>query len=216
MPPQINTALGRYSLYVISIIIMGIEKKKFVLDIVMALFVFSSIVISIRSCKMSEDAAKTAKSAIEVSENSNRLAGEALETSKYQFIQVNRPYINISPKKYEDGQFWKVIQKDKVVEIDLQYEIKNVGNAAAKNVSLPDKLAVGPRMNLKEGAPIIFQKSGKVTLGPGEDFIVTAQIRIDYDNIEDARKNQEHIVSDKSKGAFFQLSVSYTNELDES
>lgn len=194
---------------------MEIENQKIVLDIVMVLFVAGSIVISIKSCTISENAEKAAKNAIEVSENSNRIAGEALEISKYQFIQVNRPYIIISPKKYENGQFWKVNQKGKAVEIDLQYEIKNVGNIAAKNVSLPEKLVVGPKMNLREGASIIFQKTGKVTLGPGEDFIVTIQMKIEYDNIEDARKNQEHFISDKSKGTLFQLSVNYTNELDE-
>ncbi len=195
---------------------MKLENKKFGLDILMVFIVASSIVISIRSCKTSEDAVKTAKNAIKVSENSNRIANEALGISKYQFIQVNRPYINISPKKNENGQFWKVIQKGKVVETYLQYEIKNVGNVAAKNVRLPDKLTVLPGINLKEGAPITFQKHGKYTLGPGENYIEAARISISWDSIEDARKCQEELVSDKDEGILLQLLVDYTNELDES
>lgn len=155
--------------------------------------------------------------AVYVSVRANHTAADALETSKYQFVQINRPYIILSLKKYDNGQFWEVTQIDKAVEVKIKYEIKNVGNVAAKNISLPDKIKVdivGPKVNPKQAVPIIFQKPGKITLGPGDSFITEARLRMEYDNAKDARKNKEYHISDEYEGDIFQLSIDYTNELE--
>lgn len=97
----------------------------------------------------------------------------------------------------------------------MEYEIKNVGNVAAKNVSYPNKLEVGPKMNLKDDAPFSFQNVGKVSLGPGETLIGTVKIKIDYDSINESKKVKEHLISSNSHGTLFQLSVNYINSIDE-
>lgn len=178
------------------------EKKKFYLDLAMVIVVLISVVISIRSCQVSENAEDTAK--------------EALDTIKYQFIQTNRPYIILSPKKFDDGLFWKVGRKGNMVEVALKYEVKNVGNIGAKDINIPDKLAIGPGTKLKEGAQVIYSKMGKVTLGPGDDFNMEAITSMEYESEEEAKRNLAHFISEKSKGVTFLISVDYTNELDES
>ena len=202
---------------------MELEKKKFILDIILAVFVVISLGISIRSCRTSEKAEKTATEAIEISKKSNEIAKEAnkishdaLETSQYQFLQINRPYITLAPKKFKDGLYWKVTQQENTVLIVLQYEIKNVGNVSAKNISFPDKIAVGPKMKLKDYAYVFYKKPSKVSLGPGDDFIITPNMLMEYENEEEAKINFAHFISDKSDGTTLLLSVNYTNELDES
>jgi hypothetical protein len=147
---------------------------------------------------------------------SNQIAKDAVETTKHHFLQINRPYIILSPKKFDDKQFWKVKQQGDAVEIIVKYEIKNVGNVVAKDIRLPNNVAIGPKLKLEEGAPVIYTRSNKVSLGPGDDFIVESGMKIHYETEEEARKNYEHFLSDKSEGMTIGFSVSYTNGLDES
>lgn len=86
-------------------------------QIVAALVAVVSIVISVKSCQ---------------------IAREALDNSKQQFLQINKPYILITPKKFDDGQYWKLSLEDKTVVKRLKYQIKNAGNVIASNLSLPD------------------------------------------------------------------------------
>lgn len=176
-----------------------LEKAKFLLAILLALFAAISMFISIKSCNISKEARKDAK--------------DALQTSQCQFLQINRPYIILNPKKFDNGWFWKVDQNEKQVEITLKYEIKNVGNVTAKDISLPDKIFVG---NLKNDTPVVYKKMGKVTLGPGDDFIIESKMAMGYENEELAKKQLDYLISDKSANTTFLLSVNYANELDES
>lgn len=171
------------------------KKKKFILESITVIVACVALWVSIRSCQISKD---------------------ATETSKFHFIQVNRPYLIIAPKKFEDGKFWKLAQINNQVQVILQYEVKNVGNVAAKDISTPDKLVFGPSKILQKGAPVIFRKPGKITLGPGDDFTLTATVLMDHTDEEAAKKDVKHLTSEKSEGVTFLLSVDYTNELDES
>jgi len=179
---------------------MEFGKGKMVLDILMAAFVLISLGISAKSCR--------------VAENARKIAGDSLETSRYQFIQINRPYIILCPKRYKNGLFWKVKQHDNTVVIDLQFEIKNVGNVSAKNISLPNEFSVGPKIKLSPNAVGKYIKPDKVTLGPGDELIAAAKFILEYGNEEEAQINLEHIVSGKSEGVTMLFSVDYTNELD--
>ncbi len=37
---------------------------------------------------------------------------------------------------------------------------------------LPDKIGIGPGLKLTKDAPVRYYKSGKITLGPGDTFII--------------------------------------------
>ena len=187
---------------------MELENKKFILDIIIAVSVVISLGISIRSCRTSEKAEETAKEA-------NKISNAALETSQYQFLQINRPYITLSPIKFDNGMYWKVTQQDNVVKVALKYKIKNVGNVAAKDIELPNKIGIDPKMKLKKDASVLYQKPRKVTLGPGESFTIEPILMMGYENEEIAKKKYVYLISDKSYGADFLLPLNYTNELDE-
>lgn len=195
---------------------MELEKKKFIVAILMLLLIAVSTGVSIGSYIVSKNAEKRANEAIEKSEDSNKIAEEALETNRYQFIQVNRPYLIVSPKKYDNGQFWQVSQEENVVVVRLKYKIENVGNIAAKDIKLPDKVTAGPKMNLKEGTPIYYRKMGKITIGPGDSYVANAEIMMGYESTEEAKTNVEHFISPESEGITIQIPVNYTNELDSS
>lgn len=195
---------------------MELEKKKFILDIITAVIVVISLGISIRSCRTSDKAEKTATEAIEISKEANKISNDALETSNYQFLQINRPYITIAPIKFKDGLYWELTQHENTVLIVLQYEIKNVGNISAINISLPDNIAVGPNMKHKDDPNVFYEKPSDVSLGPGDDFIIAPHMQLGFENEEKAKSNLAQFISDKYEGMTFQLSVDYTNELDES
>jgi hypothetical protein len=80
---------------------------------------------------------------------------------------------------------------------------------------LPDKIGIGPGLKLTKDAPVRYYKSGKITLGPGDTFIITPIIVIAHENEETAKEEYEHLISDKSDGVDILLPVNYTNELDE-
>lgn len=194
---------------------MANGKIKIWVDIVMVIAVIISILISSKSCQISDIAEKTAHNAVQISKESNKIAKEALDTSKYQFIQVNRPYLIVGPAKYDNGEFWKITQESNVVVVNFKYKIKNVGNVAAKDIKIPDKIVLGPKTKLSKGAPLLFQKeTGKVTLGPGDDYIFVVGTKLGYEDEDKAKKNLEYFRSDRSEGVTFQISVEYANELD--
>ncbi len=192
---------------------MHIEKTSLAIDAIVAVLVLVSIGISLRSCQISGKATNTAIDALEVAEASNHIAQEALQTSSKQFIQINRPYILIIPKRHENNEYRKVSQKANAVEINLKCEVKNVGNVTAKNVHLADSLAA--RINLKD-IPVRFQKPDGIALGPGDGFMVRTQIRMEFDTVSEAKANREFLISDQDDGVSFPFSLNYENELDQS
>ncbi|RJP29703.1 MAG: hypothetical protein C4533_01575 [Candidatus Omnitrophota bacterium] len=176
-------------------------------DLIVTIVAVVALVVSVRGCCVSTDAYRLSK-------ESKNIAKDALDTGKYQFIQINRPYVLISPKKFNDGSFWKIQQKSNHVEIIVKYEIKNVGNVAAKNIELPDNLIIGQETKLKRDAPVSYKKMSEVTLGPGDFYELVCSFVLDYSDEEAAKNNYEYIVSDSSEGLTLLLAVTYTNEID--
>ena len=198
------------------------NRKKFIFDIIMLIVAVVAVGVSMKSCQVAEQAEINSDKAILISEGSNKIAKEAnkisndaLETSQAQFLQINRPQINLNPKRFKNGWFWKVTQHENTVLISLQYEIKNVGNVAAKNITFPDQLAIGTKTRLQKDAEVVFRKLDNVTLGPGDDFVITFDILLQYENEKDAKANRDYLISDKSEGQTSLLSVNYTSVLDE-
>lgn len=190
-------------------------RLKSILDIIMIILVAASVGISVKSCQISEGARDIAQHASKVSENSNTIAKEALNTSKQQFIQINRPYILVSPKKFEDDQYWQLFLEHKTVVKRIKYEVRNVGNVAATNLSLPDIM----RIDIKSAKPIdgietSFEKPGRVTLGPGDSFNLNTTFSVAYTTTQDAKKNMDFYLSEEYEGDTFRLSITYENELE--
>ncbi len=167
-----------------------------------------TIIVSIVALVISHKSNKTASDA-------NRIANAAYETSKYQFLQVNRPYIILTSKRFDNEQFWQIKQEGKIIKIVLKHEIKNAGNVAVKDIVLPDKVEVIRGKKLTKDAQVRFYKPGKLTLGPGDSFDMQQDLVLEYKNEETAKNSYEHLISDKSSGVDALVIVNYTNELDE-
>ena len=144
-----------------------------------------------------------------------RIAKETHETSNYQFLQVNRPYIILSPTRFDDEKFWQIKQEGKIIKIDLKYEMKNDGNIIAKDIAFPDKVLLLPWEKSKKGFLAYYDKTGKVTISPGDIFYISQSIVAEHENEETAKNFYEDLISDKYPGLDVSLWVNYTNELDE-
>lgn len=161
---------------------ISLEQKKFIIEIITGIVVVISMIISIKSCQVSERAEQ-------VSENSNEIANKALEITQSQFLQINRPYLVVNAKRFDDKNFWKIKQRNNLVEIELKYEIKNVGNVSAIKITTPDIIEIGPKMNFQKDAKVKATKTiNTLTLGPGDSFVVSTIFLTQYNNEEDAKK----------------------------
>ena len=165
------------------------------------------------SWKTANDAQDMAKQALKAAEDSNDIANNALKKSEKQFIQINRPHILLSPKRFDNGLYWKIIQQKNVVKIILKYEIENVGNVSAKDVDLPHNLMVASETPFKEDFHISYKKPTKTTLGPTQKFYIEPIIEKGYDSEGKAKNYLEQLISEKSQGITFSLSVNYINPL---
>ncbi len=162
-----------------------------------------SMIVSVRGCQTSESA--------------NRTAQNALDTSQQQFIQLNRPYVTITPKKGGDGRYWNLAQQDRSVLINVRYEVKNVSNVIAKDVKLPDKVSVRLGANLEEESPVTYKKTPDgFALGPGEAVRIDMIMIVHCKTSDDAKRDLESLVSGKSNGILISAPVDYANELDKS
>jgi type II secretory pathway pseudopilin PulG len=174
-----------------------------IIAIVSAVVAVVSMIVSVRGCQISESA--------------NRTAQNALDKSQQQFIQLNRPYVTITPKKGADGRYWNLAQQDKSWVINVRYEIKNVGNVVAKDVSLPNKVSIRLSANREEESPVTYKRTpAGFALGPGESVRIDMIMIVHCKTSDDAKRDLESLVSRKSNGVLISAPVDYTNELDKS
>lgn len=174
-----------------------------ILAIISMVVAFVSMIVSLKGCQTSESA--------------NRIAKNALETSRQQFVQLNRPYVIITPRKGADGRYWNLAEQDKSVLINIRYEFKNVGNVVAKDIRLPDKVSVSLGANLEEKSPVTYKKvTGAFTLGPGQSCQVDFITIIPFKTTEYAKQNLELLTSDKKNGILISTAADYVDELDKS
>jgi hypothetical protein len=184
---------------------MGVEKN--ILDYIMLIIVAFSLFVSFKSYQISDDAKK--------------IAEQALNTTNKQFIQTNRPYILIEPKKFDDGMYWDIGLKKNIITIKLKFELKNVGNVTAKDLSIPD---VAVHQNVVVHQKKIISKdvynvesnnAGKISLGPGDIVFINPESMMTFENEGEAKTYYLKATSEKAMGLVFQLPVEYTNELDQ-
>lgn len=191
------------------------EKKKFILDLIMIIVAFSALAVSFRSCQISEDANKTSEDAIEISKQSNKLSEQAIETNTGQFFKENKPYIILKPRKIKELQsYYKYIllPDQNAVKIELQYEIKNIGRVAAKDLAIFNKIQVGKSSNRAEIRGLDIPN--KITLGPGENYILGIVSLIGWDKKESYDRFVKKLSSEKGPEVTIQMGVTYLSELN--
>ena len=150
-----------------------------------------------------------------ISNQANQLSKQAIEISTEQFFKENKPYIILKPRKSKELQsYYKytLLPEKNAVKIELEYNIKNIGRVAAKDLAVFDKLKVGKSTtNTKIKGFLIPQK---ITFGPGENYILGVAFLIGWDNRESYNKYVQKLSSEKGPEITIQMGVTYCSEFD--
>jgi hypothetical protein len=179
------------------------QKIKIYIDILMVLFAFFALCISLRSCVVADKA--------------NKNSEEAIEVSQKQFIQINRPYIALDPVKFDNKTYLKVIQENDTVYCTFKYIIKNVGNVLAKDIKLPPNAIFHSEINVANNAKLNYHNlSDKTILGPGQNHFIELTSMFKLENKEQAIIYAKSLLNSKKPVMDLKLSVKYSNELDSS
>lgn len=70
--------------------------KRFFLDLSLTAIALFSLIVSVKSCSASDQANQIAERALKQASRGDSIAAEALETSKKQFLQENRPSVYLT------------------------------------------------------------------------------------------------------------------------
>ncbi len=160
-----------------------------------------AIIVSVRSCQIAGQA--------------NQLSHQAIETSTEQFYQENKPYIVLRPRKYDESQsYYKytLLPEQNAVQIEIQYEIRNIGKVAAKDIAVYDELQVGKSSTQPEIRGLNLPD--KVTLGPGEDHVLRMTSTAGLADQESYDKYVQELSSEKGTEFTFQMGVTYVSEVN--
>jgi len=151
------------------------------------------------------------------SARSNRIAEDALSTSRKQFLQTNRPYVVLSPRKFENGRYYTVERQGEMLAVGFEFDVENVGNVAARDVDIPDRMLIGLK-KLEEDARVfpLRKEISPVTLSPGQSFVSMFSLKLEHKSIKEAKRGLEHFSSEDSEGFLIKYSVEYRSEVDES
>jgi len=150
-----------------------------------------------------------------ISKQANQLSKQAIETSTDQFFKENKPYITLKPRKIKEVQsYYKytLLPEQNAVAMELEYEIKNIGKVAAKDVAVFDKLQVGKSSTKTEIRGMNLPN--KITFGPGENFILGVQFLVGWDNKESYEKYVQKLSSEKGPELTIKMGMSYLSEFN--
>lgn len=147
------------------------------------------------------------------SKEANKIANEALSNSKSNFIIEQRPRIILTPQRFKDNNnFVKISNTDDTITFKCQFEIKNVGNIPAKNISLPKTFTT--IINSPTNTPISLSLPPPITLAANEPYHLTfaATLKLTKSGIEDILKKWES----PDENMALQVTCFYSSELDRS
>jgi hypothetical protein len=152
--------------------------------------------------------------ALGVSWKSCCLSEKAIVSSTSQFFSENKPYITITLRKIKESQNYydyKLFPEKDTVQIQLEYIIKNIGNIAAKDLSFSNELVTSFSNTTK---PITVILPSKLTLGPGDDYVLGPNIIIKCENKDNYNKYVDKLSSEKGLEITLQFSLIYKSEIN--
>jgi len=171
-----------------------------------------SIIIAAISCFHSCNAVGVAEKSNLLSAESNKIAYEAFKSSMNSFATENKPYLLMKPVKFkENDSFFRIWEKDGIVNLECQFEIRNGGKTSARDVSLPNVIAI--EGEFKEDAQFEAILPKKLTIGPGQDYNLAISIGQKTKN----NKHRERIIENYNKEDIeikLQLVIFYFSELN--
>lgn len=160
-----------------------------------------AVIISVKSCSLSQESLNTSINAIEV--------------SKKQFIQINKPFISLKPTKNSNERYFEIVQKEKIVALKIKFEIKNLGNVAATNIHPPSNITVPKKMFDPEGYQLDFNLPPNTVLGPSESAFVYMEIETGHKTVDDAEQYVSDLLDENKDGVTILFPVNYQSEIDQ-
>jgi len=152
----------------------------------------AALTVSIRTCTISDQAQKTAQ--------------DALNSSRKQFVEENRPYVSIKSVEFKKTKsFFMISKEDDKRVLKLQYQIKNIGSVAARNIVL-ESITV-PSDIFESANSTSFAPPPIVTLFPGEEI---------YMEIKAVSKSIPSFTLDNLKAIEVQIAMTYIHDLSNS
>ncbi|HNS56559.1 MAG TPA: hypothetical protein PKO34_05860 [Smithellaceae bacterium] len=132
-----------------------ISKIKFVIEIIVSLCAIIAIGLSFWSMRIANEA--------------NQIAKKAASVSQLQFIQENRPYLEVAPVKFDNGSYMEFLEiNNKQCEISLKYKINNVGKGPATDILVPQLAELSEDMLKNCSSLEGFKSPPAISLAPGE------------------------------------------------
>ena len=167
------------------------DKITFSISVIAILCSLAALFLHVRSNHLANQALNTSK-------ESNKYAKEALEASKFFFLNEQRPYLVIQPVKYPDRkEYFFIIEDTDGFHSFFQLELKNIGNSPAKNIFIPPILFI-------EGGTIKIDPPELITLAPQEKTYLLAHYVIEL---------QDQQTPDFKNGFNLQVTISYQDNI---
>ena len=106
---------------------------------------------------------------ITVSKEANTTANKAISLTQQQFVEANRPYLEVKPERFKNGSFMKFVEKADNCEIYITYKIENLGKGPATDILFPQFGTLSGEM-LERGNKLknFIPAPGTISLAPGE------------------------------------------------
>ena len=174
------------------------KRRSLILEVVSLSFAGCSLIVAIFAYSSSD--------------KSNTIAERALQYSQSSFLNLNRPFVTIRPRKVgKDSTFYEFsVGPNNRVTITLDYELRNIGNVAAVKLRTFDQAVNGEPGDVR-GIPM---PNPPIVLGPGDVHYVYTDITMIVDN----QQGVDSLVSaERTKtgiGFQSQFGVLYNSELD--
>ncbi len=147
-----------------------------------------------------------------VAENSIGTSEKALRISQEQFLQINKPFITLSLKKFPNDKYYEINRNENVVSVKLKFKIQNRGNVAAVNIHPPEKVDIPKSMTIPEGGIFKYGLPPKMILGPNEPLLLIAESTVTHETTASAKKFFDDIL--RGKGITIVLPINYQSEIE--
>jgi len=132
---------------------------------------------------------------------------------------INRPFIQVTPKRYNNNQFLNITVVNNQIIIDSKFEIKNTGNMAT-NLIKPSPHSEGVQMMNPPGSKPLIESINMefegIALSPGESKVITIKRIFEWPSEKEARYNLKKIYSDSKWVIDIDVSFVYNHPTDES
>ncbi len=165
------------------------DSKKFITKLFTFVAAVAALVVSIRSCSVSE---------------------KALDYSERFFVLENRPWLRLKLHRYQNNSYYYIYNEDGKTTVEYKCHIENFGKHAAKDLSFFVDAFLGEKAcPLDEDLPIIME----LAPGDSEPLIITTRFQGERDE-DSPEALVKRIIEEQ--GAIVDIVAGYSSNLEPS